>query len=122
MQDAGVSNLRFFDLRFFDLSLNPECLFSIQTPHPPLCISQHKWRTDIGQKKGLIDRPSLEIESRHTCWGQRKELGSDPAVIYLNKRGNGQNLISTTGQAEVIANYFFKTWINRLNPSILRHG
>jgi hypothetical protein len=44
----------------------------------------------------------------NTELGMREELRSGPPVSYLNKRSHGQNLRSTTGQAEPIAQYFFK--------------
>jgi hypothetical protein len=62
----------------------------------------------VRRKPSLIPWPSPEICIHN---GDReKSLGSVPPVQYLNNRTHGQNLSSTSAEAEPFVQYFFENW------------
>ncbi len=70
-----------------------------------LCVYPKKgWRDAIGQKKSVSH--SLAVSWDTTKWRRREDLVSDPVKIVEH----GRNLSSTSGRAELLAQYFLKTW------------
>jgi hypothetical protein len=90
---SHVQTLRSFDPR---LTLGGPLLCSLilltydECVH---CTGAHAWQKTLRHQ-------------RYALWRWRKELVSCPPVHYLNKWSHGQNLSSTSGEAEPFAQRF----------------
>jgi hypothetical protein len=65
-------------------------------------VSQYRGQDAIGQKKSIFHSLVITRDTEQIMETERRGQ-ADPSVQHLNNRSHGQNLSSTLGQAEVVA-------------------